>query len=153
MKIAIDGRTLEAQPGQTVLQVARENNIYIPSLCYHPRTGKAGRCRACLVELEGMNGLKESCALEVKDGMRVRTDTPAVLDARRMVVELHLSGGQHDCISCQANGNCELQNMAYSLGIEHPSFVVGGEKPESDDSSEGIIRDHGKCIQCGRCVT
>ena len=152
MEITIDGRTCKARPGQTVLQVARENGIYIPSLCYHPRTGRAGRCRACVVEVEGMQGLKESCALDVKEGMAVRTDTRAVTAVRRMVVELLLADGQHQCIACQANGHCELQDMAYRLGIERPSLRLASEPEPLDESSEGIVRDPNKCVQCGRCV-
>jgi len=153
LHLTIDGKVYDAVPGKTILEVARENDIYIPSLCYHPRTGKAGRCRACLVEVEGINGLKESCALQVKDGMVVKTQTPAIIDVRRMIVELYLSNGEHNCISCERNGHCELQNMAYSLGIERPGFLVQHETAPLDESSEGIIRDHNKCIECGRCIT
>lgn len=152
MRLVIDGRTVEAAPGQTVLEVARANGIYIPSLCWHPRTGKAGRCRACLVEIEGVRGLKESCVQQAKEGMVVRTNTEAVLAARRMVVEFLLANGQHDCLSCEANGRCELQEMTYHLGIERPPLVIEREEPEADASAEGIIRDLKKCIQCGRCV-
>lgn len=153
MSMTIDGRTCATKPGQTVLEAARENGIYIPSLCYHPRTGKAGRCRACVVEVDGLPGLKESCALDVKEGMVVRTDTPAVIAVRKMVVELLLADGQHECISCQANGHCELQDMAYRLGIERPSLQLACEPEALDESAEGIVRDPNKCIQCGRCVT
>jgi len=153
MKITIDGKLLEAQPGQTVLEVARAHGIYVPSLCWHPRLGKAGRCRACLVEVEGVAALKESCALDVRDGMVVHSSNERVLKARKMVVELLLAGNCHNCLSCEANGDCELQNMAYSLGIEAPSFVVDEEKIPLDESSEGIVRDLDRCIQCGRCVT
>ena len=153
MKLTVNGRELEAAPGQTVLDVARENGIYVPALCYHPRTGKAGRCRACLVEVEGVRGLKESCALPAADGMVVRTETPRVLETRRMIVELLLAEGHHNCISCQASGDCELQAMAYMLGIERPSIVIDSHPTPLDTSSEGIVRELDKCIQCGRCVT
>lgn len=152
VKITIDGKVLETTAGKTVLDVARENGIYIPTLCYHPRTGKAGKCRACLVEVEGYRGLKESCALDVRDGMNVKTSTPQIIEVRKMIVELHLSNGEHNCIACEQNGHCELQDMAYHLGIERPGFPVDHEYIPLDDSSEGIIRDHNKCIECGRCV-
>jgi len=153
MQIVIDDRSVEVQPSQTILEAARDNDIYIPSLCWHPRTGKAGKCRACLVEVEGMQGLQTSCTVEVREGMVVRTNTEVVLSARRMVVELLLANGKHNCISCESNGYCELQDAAYSLGIETPSFVIETEDIEPDDSSEGIIIDHNRCIKCGRCVT
>lgn len=153
MHLTIDGRSIPALPGQTVLEAARAAGIYIPSLCYHPRTGKAGRCRACVVEVEGLRGLKESCALPVRDGMVVHTRTPKVDQTRRMVVDLLLAEGHHNCISCQANGACELQRMAYELGIERPAFLIEAEPRPLDESSAGIVRDLDKCIQCGRCVT
>lgn len=152
MQITMDGRKLEARPGQTVLDVARENGIWIPALCYHPRTGKAGRCRACVVEIEGQRGLKESCALPVSDGMVVRTDTERVDSVRRMVVELYLSDGHHNCIACPANGDCELQDMAWHLGIEKASFQVDSHPVMVDTTSQGIIKDADRCIHCGRCV-
>jgi predicted molibdopterin-dependent oxidoreductase YjgC len=150
--LTIDGRSVEAQPGQTVLDVARANGIYIPALCYHPKTGTAGRCRACLVEVERTRGLKEACALPAREGMVVSTATARVLEARRMVVELLLSEGHHNCLSCQANGECELQEMAYRLGIERPGITIESEPTPPDLSSEGIVREADKCIQCGRCV-
>jgi len=152
MEITINGRAFKAQAGQTVLEVARQNGIYIPSLCYHPRTGQAGKCRACVVEVEGMRGLQTSCTVQVKDGMKVTTDSKQVLDAQRLVIDLLLSSGKHDCLSCERNGDCELQAAAYFLGIEHPSFSVPEDAIEVDDSSEFIYRDLAKCIKCGRCV-
>jgi len=152
VQLLIDGKQVEAAAGQTVLDAARAAGIYIPALCHHPKTGKAGRCRACVVEVQGMRGLKESCALEVKDGMIVQTDTPKVQETRRMVVELLLSEGHHNCISCQANGQCELQEMAYRIGIERPTYLIESQQTPLDESSEGIVREADKCIHCGRCV-
>lgn len=152
MELVIDGRKVTFEQGQSVLEAARAAGIYIPSLCYHPRTGWAARCRACVVEIEGLRGLQTSCTVPAKDGMVVRTNTAAILEARRMIVELLLANGNHECLSCEANGACELQNMAYSLGIERPAFLISGDAQPLDDSSEGIIRDLGKCIHCGRCV-
>lgn len=152
MKITIDGGAVEAQPGQTVLEAARAHGIRIPALCYHRKTGCAGRCRICVVEVEGQRGLSASCTLPARDGMVVRTTTPDVLEARRMVVNLLLSNGEHNCLACEKNGECELQNAAYELGIEAPAFVVQGTPMPVDDSSEMITKDGRKCIQCGRCV-
>jgi predicted molibdopterin-dependent oxidoreductase YjgC len=153
MKITINGRSIEASPGQTILQAARENGIYIPSLCYHPKTGPAGKCRACVVEVEGMRGLQTSCTILVKEGMNVTTNSKQTVDAQKLVVDLLLSTGKHDCVACEQNGACELQDAAYHLGIEHPSFSMPDEEIEVDDSSEFVYRDHSKCIKCGRCVT
>jgi formate dehydrogenase (NADP+) alpha subunit len=152
MHVTIDGQKLAAEPGQTILQVARANNIYIPSLCWHERTGKAGKCRVCVVEVKNMRGLQTACTVEAADGMVVSTNTERVLATRRMVVELLLACGKHNCISCESNGDCELQDAAYSLGIETPSVIIDTEDIEIDDSAEGIIIDRNKCIKCGRCV-
>lgn len=154
MKITINGIECTASEGSSVLQAARENDIYIPSLCYFPRTGTAGKCRACVAEIDGMRGLQTTCSTLVKEGMQVRTDTEKVLAAQKMVIDLQLSSGEHYCYSCQKNGNCELQNAAHYLGIKKPSYVV---EPVScnlayDLSSESIRRDASKCIKCGRCV-
>jgi len=153
MQITIDDQVCPAQAGQTILEVARENGIYIPSLCWHPRTGKAGKCRVCVVEVENMRGLQTSCSVEVRDKMVVNSKSQNVLAARKMVIELLLAGGKHNCLSCEANGDCELQDAAYSLGIEIPSFLIETEDIERDYSSEAIVIDRNKCIKCGRCVT
>ncbi len=152
MKIFIDSQAVDARPGQTVLQAAREKEIHIPALCYHPRLEPEGRCRACVVEVAGREGLSESCTLEAAEGMEVSTISEAVLAARRTVVELLLSTGHHDCRSCEKNGDCGLQEMAADLGIESPSFSFPRRLAPVDDSSPGIIRDLNRCILCGRCV-
>jgi len=151
MKVTIDGRELEAKAGESILEVARANGIKIISLCYHAKTGPAAKCRACLVEVEGMRGLQTSCTIMAKEGMRVVTNSDNVRQAQRLVVDLLLSSGRHDCLSCEKNGECELQEAAYFLGIERPSFKIDDLRPR-DSSSEFIIRDNEKCIKCGRCI-
>jgi len=152
MRVTIDGREFAVQSEMTVLDVAREHGIYIPSLCYHPKTGQAARCRVCAVEVEGQRNLATACTLAVRDGLVVRTDTARVTAARRTVVNLLLSNGEHNCLSCEQNGMCELQEAAYRLGIETPAFLVEGPQVVPDDSSEMIVFDRRKCILCGRCV-
>jgi len=153
MEVYLNGKAFEANPGETVLQLALRNGIYIPHLCYHEKTGQAAKCRACVVEIEGMNGLlKTSCNLPVTDGMRVTTNSKKVLNAQRNVVDFSLSSGRHDCMSCEQNGNCELQDAAYYLGIERASFQLYDDRYEIDDSSEFIVVDRSKCINCGRCA-
>jgi formate dehydrogenase major subunit len=152
VRVTIDGRTVTARPGQTVLEVAREQGWYIPSFCYHPKVGQAGLCRACVAEVDGMGGLQTTCTMPVRDSMVVRTDTELVLEARRMNVDLLLSAGVHDCLACEATGQCELQDAAYRLGIERPSFPLDGERLPIDTSSQFIVRDPNKCIHCFRCI-
>jgi len=150
-KIYIDGMEFAIDGTKTVLQIARENDIYIPSLCYHPKIGPASMCRVCVVEVEGIRNLQTACSMIPADGMKISTDSPRVIEARKMVVNLLLANGNHNCLICERNGNCELQDAAYSLGIEMPAFVVE-EREEKDESSAFIIKDGNKCIQCGRCI-
>jgi predicted molibdopterin-dependent oxidoreductase YjgC len=151
-QLTLDGRSVPFREGQTVLEVARENHVYIPSLCYHRKTGAAGRCRLCVVEADGARTLVTACTTAARDGLVVRTTTERVLEARRTIVNLLLSNGEHNCLACEQNGACELQEAAYKLGIETPAFLVSGPPLEVDRSGEMIVVDHRKCILCGRCV-
>lgn len=154
MQITINGIACEAKAGANVLQTARDNGLYIPSLCYYPRSGTAGKCRACVAEVDGMRGLQTTCTTTVQEGMTVRTDTEKAVAAQKMVIDLQLSVGDHDCLSCQKNGDCELQTAAHFLGIKKPSYLVDPVQRERcrDTSSESIILDASKCVKCGRCV-
>jgi len=148
----IDGKDIQTVEGKTVLNAARENGIYIPTLCYHPRTRQAGKCRICVVEVEGLPGLRVSCSLDARDGMAVRTNTERVIETRKMIVELYLSTGKHNCISCEASGGCELQDAAYHLGIEKSGLPFLPKDIPVDASSPMIIKNMNKCIQCYRCI-
>jgi formate dehydrogenase major subunit len=152
LEMKIDGCTVGFDEGQTVLQVARAHGIYIPSLCYHRKTGPAGRCRMCLVQVDGVRGYQPACTTPARDGLVVDTHTTDIQEARRLIVNLLLDSGQHNCLSCESSGRCDLQEAAYHLGIEHPAFVVSDGSPVSDTSGVMIRRDLGKCIKCGRCV-
>jgi len=150
--VTLNGRHLPAKDGQTILDVAREQGVYIPSLCHHPKTGTAGRCRACVVEVDGVRGLQTACTTPVKDGMVIHSQSDRALEAQRLVVDLLLSSGTHDCLSCRQNGACELQDAAYHLGIERPTLVFADVEPDVDETSEFVYVDRNKCIACGRCV-
>ncbi len=150
--LTIDGRKLEAKPGQTILEVAKEAGIYIPTLCYYPGTTNVGACRVCVVEVEGARTLVASCCMPVNPGMVVKTDTERVLDARRLVVELLWASGDHNCLTCESNGNCELQDLVYRLKIEEPRFKIEPPGYEIEDTNSMIQKDMNKCILCGRCV-
>ncbi len=151
--INIDGRDIQSQAGGLILNIARENGIYIPSLCYHPRTKQAGKCRICVVEVQGLPGLQVSCSLPARNGMIIRTDTPDIINTRKMIVELYLSSGRHDCMSCDSNGICELQDAAYHLGIERSGYPSIHKDVPVDISSPMIIKNMNKCIKCYRCIT
>jgi predicted molibdopterin-dependent oxidoreductase YjgC len=150
--VNIDGQPVEAVSGATILEVAREAGIRIPTLCHHPRLSVVGSCRVCMVTVEGMKGVVPACATPVRDGMVIKTDTPEVLAARRMAVELLLSTHPLDCQDCESNGKCELQALAIELEVEEPRFGRSLEKKPIDDRHPFLIHDPNKCILCSRCV-
>ncbi len=153
MEITIDGVRLSAQPGDTVLQVALRNGIHIPNLCYDQRLEPAGSCRLCIVEIERVRGLPASCCMPVSDGMVVHTHTERVEAIRRTVIKLLLSDHPNDCLRCEANGDCRLQELAYEYGIDFPDRPYA-KHPNADqeDDNPFIVRDYQKCILCARCV-
>jgi len=150
--INIDGRECQATAGQTILDVAKRNGIYIPTLCYFPATSLVGACRICVVEQEGARNLVASCAMPASPGMKIKTDTPKIIEARKLVVELLWSSGDHNCLQCEANGQCELQDLVYRLGIEKPRFEIAPPGHSLDTTNTMILRDLNKCVLCGRCV-
>ena len=152
IKLNIDGQDVEIEKGKTVLQAARKANIDIPTLCFLKEINEAGDCRMCIVEIEGRRGFSPSCITKVEEGMVVRTNTPAINEARRVVLDLILSTHNRDCLTCVRNGNCELQDLARKFGIQEIEFE--GEKIAAniDEISPSIIRDTSKCIMCKRCV-
>ena len=114
--ITVDGQTVEAPKSATVLEAARLAGVKIPTLCHHPELHPEGSCRVCLVQIEGARSLAASCVHPVAEGMVVHTHSPAVRDARKMVVELLLANHPADCLACERNGDCELQTIAAELG-------------------------------------
>jgi predicted molibdopterin-dependent oxidoreductase YjgC len=153
VNVTIDGRQVEAVRGETILALARSQGIPIPTLCYHPRLSVTGACRVCVVEVEGAETLVASCAFPIEQpGLVITTNTDRILAARRMTVEFLLASGDHNCLLCEANGHCELQDLVYALKIEHPRFPPASPGHPLDDSNPMIYRDLNKCILCGRCV-
>ena len=152
IKLNIDGQDVEIEKGKTVIQAARKANIDIPTLCFLKEINEAGDCRMCIVEIEGRRGFSPSCITKAENGMVVRTNTPAINEARRVVLDLILSTHNRDCLTCVRNGNCELQDLARKFGIQEVEFE--GEKiaAKIDELSPSIVRDTSKCIMCKRCV-
>ena len=150
--ITLNGKAVEAKEGETILDVAHANGVYVPSLCFHPKVGQSGVCRVCAVEVEGARGLVMSCITPVWNGMVVHTETEPVVNARRMIVDSLLADGEHDCLSCDACGTCELQDAAYRLGIEKPSELRTKPPLPVDRSHPLIVRNPNKCIHCYRCI-
>jgi NADP-reducing hydrogenase subunit HndD len=152
IKLTINNRQVEAYEGKTILEVARDNGIHIPTLCYLKDYTGTGACRVCQVEVEGVRNLCAACVYPVREGMVVKTNSMRALDARRRVVELIVSNHSKDCLSCIRNTNCELQRLCQELGVREDAFKGEKTVPTFDEVSPGIVRNTSKCILCGRCV-
>ena len=138
--------------GTTIMEACEQLGISIPRLCYHPDLSLQGSCRVCVVEVKGMGFYMTSCSQKVWEGMEVQTNSPDIRQARRDIVELLLDNHPKDCQTCERDGNCELQNLAYSLGVRARHFEGRRKEMPIDLSSHSVVRDAQKCVLCGRCV-
>lgn len=152
VKLTIDGIEMEVPKSYTILDAAREHGIDIPTLCHLKGINEIGACRMCIVEVEGARGFATSCVMPVSEGMVVRTNTPAVRDARKVTLELLLSNHDKKCLTCVRSENCELQALAKKLNITDIEFEGAMTEGEVDELSPSIVRDPKKCILCKRCV-
>ncbi|MFN9544229.1 MAG: 2Fe-2S iron-sulfur cluster-binding protein, partial [Alphaproteobacteria bacterium] len=153
--VTVDGVGLSVPEGTSVLRAAREAGIDIPKLCATDSLEAFGSCRLCVVEIEGRNGTPASCTTPVADGMVVRTQTPLVARLRRNVMELYVSDHPLDCLTCSANGDCELQDMAGAVGLREVRYGTDGANHLDlpvDESNPYFTYDPSKCIACSRCV-
>lgn len=150
--MTINGRPVEAEDGQTVLQAASAAGIYIPTLCAHPDLKPEGVCRVCVVEVKGQRILPTACTLPVTEGMVVETHTPNVREARKVVVELLLANHPMECLTCSRNQKCELQKLSQECGIREIPYNGARRRIECDTSSLSIVRNPEKCVLCQRCV-
>jgi len=152
ISLTIDGRQVKGEEGDTVLDVCKANGIYVPTLCHKDGLSDVGACRMCVVEIERERRVMPACTYPAKDGLVVKTHTERLERYRRLILELILSEHEHNCLVCEQNGNCELQNLVYQYGIDKISLPINKLVEPIDDSSEVILRDPNKCILCGRCV-
>ena len=150
--LTIDNIPVEVKEGTSILEAARKVNVDIPTLCYLKDINEIGACRMCLVEVEGRRGFVTSCIQKAEEGMIVKTHTPDVIEARRMVLDLLLSNHNRSCLTCIRSGNCELQNLAIKFNMQDILYEGEKSKSEIDDKSTSIVRDPSKCILCRRCV-
>jgi NADP-reducing hydrogenase subunit HndD len=151
--LTIDDREVTVPANYTVLEAALEAGIHIPTLCFMKDIHKIGACRICLVEIEKARGFQASCVYPVSEGLKVRTNTAQLREARKSVLELILSNHPKDCLTCNRNTNCELQNLADQFGIREVRFTGENTAYPPDLSSPSIERINEKCILCRRCVT
>lgn len=146
----IDGHEITAEPGQTILEAADAAGINIPRLCYLKGLTPHGSCRVCIVKANGR--LDTSCTLPATKGMVVENDTEEINQYRRDLVDMLFVEGNHICPSCEKSGNCELQGLAYELGIAAPKYPFQFPRRETDASHPDIFLDLNRCILCARCI-
>ena len=150
--VEINGKKVQAQEGETILSALRRESIHVPTLCHVEDLTPTGACRLCVVEVEGMGGLVPSCSYSIAAGMKIKTRSPRVLEARKTIVELLLSNHPDDCLYCSRNGTCHLQSLSQELGIRERLYRGKKTTRELDISGPSLIRDPDKCILCGKCV-
>jgi bidirectional [NiFe] hydrogenase diaphorase subunit len=150
--LQMDGQPVSARDDQTIIEVARENKIFIPKLCYVSGLSTYGGCRLCLVQVEGVNKLLAACTTRVAEGMQIQTTTPRLDEYRRMILEMLFAERNHVCSVCVSNGHCEMQWLAQELGLDHIRYPYVYPKLPVDASHDRFVVDHNRCILCTRCV-
>ncbi len=155
VSLTIDGTKVEIAEGTSIMRAAMEAGIQVPKLCATDTLDAFGSCRLCLVEIQGRNGTPASCTTPVAEGLVVSTQTPRLKQLRRGVMELYISDHPLDCLTCAANGDCELQDMAGAVGLREVRYGYEGENHlglAKDESNPYFTFDSSKCIACSRCV-
>ena len=152
MNMEVNGRNIQAKEGETILQAVTRAGIKVPTLCYMEGLLPSGACRMCVVEVAGAPSLVPSCSFPAAEGMKIKTSTPMVLQARKTVVELLLANHPDDCLYCIRGGNCDLQQLARAHGVRQRVFRGPRIKRGKDVSGPSLVRDPEKCILCGKCV-
>jgi bidirectional [NiFe] hydrogenase diaphorase subunit len=150
--LRIDGRDVTAHQEETILEVARQNHIFIPRLCELKGLSTVGACRMCLVEIKGSNRLLPACVTRVEEGMEVTTNSERLRAFRKAILELLFTERNHICSVCVSNGHCELQALAQQLEITHVHFPYRYPVVQVDASHDRFVVDHNRCILCTRCI-
>jgi bidirectional [NiFe] hydrogenase diaphorase subunit len=150
--LKINDKDIGAREDETILDVARENGIEIPTLCHLEGLSDIGACRLCLVEVKGSRKLLPACITPAREGMEVYTRSPKIDQYRRMIVEMLFSERNHICAVCVSNGHCDLQDLAIDLGVSHVKVPYLYPNLPIDASHERFVLDHNRCVLCTRCV-
>ena len=152
IKLTINGQEVKGREGDTVLDVCRANDIYVPTLCYLEGLSSVGACRLCVVEIEGERRINPACTYLARDGLVVRTNTEKLEEYRRQMLELLFTERNHHCFFCAASGDCELQKLAYRYQMDHTRYPYTFPTLPTDTLNDFLVIDHNRCILCGRCV-
>ncbi len=151
--ITINGQPIEVREGQTILGAARQARIHIPTLCYHKDLTPSGNCRMCVVEVKNSRFLQAACVTTVAEGMEIETESDKVVASRKLSLQLMLANHPQDCLTCNASGECELQDLAYEYQVQVPAWGSKGTRFTPDSDPNPFIRvDMNRCILCRRCV-
>jgi len=150
VQFTIDGKTCYAEKGQSLIDAAKANGVFIPSLCHLEGVKPAGSCRICNVKVNGRN--MTACTTPAAEGMIVENDIPELHELRKTIVEVLFVSGNHFCPSCEKSGNCELQALAYRFQMMVPRFPYEFPIKGVDASSDYIYLDRNRCIMCKRCI-
>ena len=153
ISVCINSREVQGQPGTTILELAQKNGIYIPTLCYHSELAPIGACRVCVVKVQGSRTLVASCHTPISPGMVIETNSPEVLAARKVIVELLLASHPEACLVCDKANMCDLRKVATELNIGLPRFRTRRHYHAFEDANPYVVRDLTKCILCRRCVS
>jgi [NiFe] hydrogenase diaphorase moiety small subunit len=150
IRFTIDGKECMATTGQSIVEAAKENGVFIPVLCHYEGLKPAGTCRICTVNVNGRP--MAACTTQVTDGMEVANDTPELREARKMMLEMLFVEGNHFCPACEKSGNCELQALAYRYQMLAPRFQFLFQQRQVDATHPKIILERNRCIMCKRCI-
>ena len=153
VRLTINGQRIMAAEGSTILEAARGAGIYIPTLCHHPDLTNVGACRMCVVSVEKARGLQTACTTPAIEGMVVDTNSQEARETRKFVLEMLLTDHPNECMICEVNGDCELQDLAYEYNVTWPEHSGTRHYYEIDpDPNPFIFIDRNKCILCSRCI-
>lgn len=150
--LRINDQDVSGREDETILDVARDHNLSIPTLCQVNGLSNVGACRLCLIEIKGMSKLLPACTTFVSEGMEVFTDSERLRNYRRMTVEMLFAEGNHICSVCVENGHCELQDLAVGMGIDHIRLPYLYPRRNVDASHQRFALDRNRCVLCTRCV-
>ena len=151
VNININGQKVSAPAGSTILQAAKQVGIDIPTLCDHPALIPVGACRICVVEVKGQRTLITACTFPIAEGLEIQTESPQVVKARKLVIDLLFSERNHFCPFCEASGDCELQNLGYRYGLDHWAYPTFTKPFPIDATHKYLFMEHNRCVLCGRC--
>ena len=152
VKVRIDGEVIAANAGQTILEVARANNTYIPALCYMEGLSAVGACRLCMVEISGVDRLQPACTTPVQEGLAVVTDSQQLQDYRKIALEFLFCERNHVCAVCVFLRSLRAETLAQDHGVTHIRYPYNFPRLGVDTSHPRYVLDHNRCILCSRCV-